>query len=161
MAMTDFHVRAAVAADLPVLGRLGAHLMRAHYAFDSRRFMAPGADPEQGYTWFLGKELQRTDVAIFVAERAGEVVGYVYAGIEPVSWKELRDESGYVHDLVVDEHQRRGGIATALMQAAMDWLTERGLPRVVLWTAQPNDAAQQLFDRLGFRRTMIEMTREL
>jgi hypothetical protein len=32
---------------------------------------------------------------------------------------------------------------------------------VVLWTAQPNDKAQHLFDSLGFRRTMVEMTREL
>ena len=135
--------------------------MRMHHAFDPKRFMAPGSDPERGYAWFLGRELERTDVTIFVAERAGEVVGYVYAGVEPVSWKELREESGYVHDLVVDEHQRRGGIATALMGAALSWLTARGLPRVVLWTAQQNDAAQGLFDRLGFRRTMIEMTREL
>jgi len=30
-----------------------------------------------------------------------------------------------------------------------------------LWTAEQNSAAQRLFSRLGFRRTMIEMTREL
>jgi len=36
-----------------------------------------------------------------------------------------------------------------------------GAPRVVLWTAEKNDPAQRLFTRLGFRRTMIEMTREL
>ena len=47
------------------------------------------------------------------------------------------------------------------MEAAIDWLRRRGAPRVVLWTAEQNDAAQRLFDRLGFRRTMIEMTREL
>jgi RimJ/RimL family protein N-acetyltransferase len=35
------------------------------------------------------------------------------------------------------------------------------MPRVILWTAEKNDAAQQLFARAGFRRTMIEMTREL
>ena len=161
MATVDFRVRPAVPADLPTLGRLGAHLMRKHHAFDPLRFMAPGSEPERGYAWFLGKELERTDVAIFVAERGGEVVGYVYAGVEPLSWKELRAESGYVHDLVVDEPQRRGGIATALMAEALDWLTKRGLPRVVLWTAEPNVGAQRLFDRLGFRRTMIEMTREL
>jgi ribosomal protein S18 acetylase RimI-like enzyme len=32
---------------------------------------------------------------------------------------------------------------------------------VVLSTAQANDVAQRLFERLGFRRTMVEMTREL
>jgi ribosomal protein S18 acetylase RimI-like enzyme len=154
-------VRAATKDDLQVLGRLGASLMRAHYAYDRQRFMAPGARPDVGYARFLGSQLDRPDVAIFVAEKEGGIVGYVYAGIEPVSWKELRDESGYVHDLVVDEGFRGHGVGTALMEAALAWMTERGLPRVVLSTAQPNDVAQRLFERLGFRRTMVEMTREL
>jgi ribosomal protein S18 acetylase RimI-like enzyme len=154
-------VRRAERDDLQVLGRLGASLMRAHHGYDPQRFMAPGTHPEAGYARFLGSQLDRPDVAIFVAEDQEEVVGYVYAGIEPISWKELRDECGYVHDLVVDDTHRRRGLGTALMQAALAWMTERGLPRVVLWTAQPNETAQRLFDRLGFRRTMIEMTKEL
>ena len=36
-----------------------------------------------------------------------------------------------------------------------------GVPRVLLWSAAPNENAQRLFERLGFRRTMVEMTREL
>jgi ribosomal protein S18 acetylase RimI-like enzyme len=43
----------------------------------------------------------------------------------------------------------------------MEALKSRGAPRVVLSTAEKNHAAQRLFDRAGFRRTMIEMTREL
>ena len=89
------------------------------------------------------------------------VVGYVCAGLEPLSWKELRGACGFIHDVVVDEPGRRLGIATALIEAAADWLRGRGAPRVVLWTAERNEGAQRLFDRLGFRRTMIEMTREL
>ncbi len=61
----------------------------------------------------------------------------------------------------VDETARRGGIATALLEAAAEWLASRGMPRIVLWTAAPNDAARRLFERLGFRHTMTEMTREL
>jgi ribosomal protein S18 acetylase RimI-like enzyme len=154
-------VRAATTEDLEVLGRLGAYLMRAHYTYDQRRFMAPGSQPERGYARFLGSQLDQPDVAIFVAETGGAVVGYVYAGIEPSSWKELRDESGYVHDLVVDEAHRGQGVATALMEAALAWLQRHGIPRVVLGTAEQNVAAQRLFERLGFRRTMVEMTREL
>jgi hypothetical protein len=30
----------------------------------------------------------------------------------------------------------------------------------VLWSAAMNDGAQRLFARLGFHRTMVEMTRE-
>jgi GNAT superfamily N-acetyltransferase len=140
---------------------MGALLMRTHYEFDNKRFMDPGDDPESGYAWFLDTQLRDEDVIVLVAERDGVVVGYVYAGLEPLSWKELRDACGFIHDIVVAEEGRRLGVASTLIEAAIDWLRERGAPRVILWTAQPNVGAQQLFEKLGFRRTMVEMTREI
>jgi ribosomal protein S18 acetylase RimI-like enzyme len=154
-------IRLATPADLPALGRLGALLMRTHYEFDPQRFMDPGTDPAEGYAWFLGKQLKDNDVVIYVAEQGGEVFGYVYAGLEPISWKELRDACGYIHDILVEETNRRAGTATALMEAAIQWLRERGAPRVILGTAEKNERAQRLFTKLGFRRTMVEMTREI
>lgn len=153
-------IRPAEARDLPALGRLGAALMRAHYAFDRDRFLAPGLHPEEGYGRFLASQ-HGDDVAVLVAERDGRVVGYVYAGVEPRSWKELRDVAGFIHDVVVDETARGSGVGARLVEAAAEWLVvARGVPRVMLWTAQQNASAQRLFERLGFRRTMIEMTRE-
>jgi len=154
-------IRRAVTRDLEALGRLGALLVRAHHDFDPMRFMAPGDDPEGGYAWFLGTQIHRDDVAVFVAERDGHVVGYVYAGIEPLSWKELRDEAGFVHDVVVEQRARGAGIGGALIEAAAEWLRGHGVPRVMLWTAEQNGAGQRLFAAHGFRRTMVEMTREL
>ena len=154
-------IRRAEARDLPVLGRLGALLMRTHYDFDPQRFMEPGTDPAGGYAWFLGKQLKDDDAVIFVAEQDGAVIGYVYAALEPVSWKDLRDACGFIHDILVEEQGRRSGTATALMEAAMGWLREHGAPRVILGTAERNEGAQRLFAKLGFRRTMVEMTREL
>ena len=156
-----FTIRRATTADADALGRLGALLLRAHHDFDPQRFMAPGTNPEAGYGWFLTSQLGDDDVAVFVAEREGEVIGYVYAGLEPRSWKELREACGFIHDVAVREEGRRTGVASALIEAAIEWLRSRGAPRVVLWTAEPNAPAQRLFDRLGFRRTMVEMTREL
>jgi len=154
-------IRPARRSDIPALGRLGAMLMRTHHGFDPQRFMTPPEDPEQGYGWFLGTQMKDNDAVVFVAEREGEVVGYVYAALEPQSWKELREAAGFIHDVAVDERGRRSGVASALIDAAVDWLRGRGAPRVVLWTADRNDAAQRLFSGLGFRRTMIEMTKEL
>ncbi len=159
--MPDLTIRRAVEADLPALGRLGAELMRVHVTFDPLRFMDPGVDPESGYAWFLGTQIHDDKVAIFVAEVDGVPVGYVYAGLEPQSWKELRDAAGFVHDIVVNGGARRSGVASALMDAALSWLKSRGAPRAILWTAEPNHAAQKMFGRIGFRRTMVEMTREL
>jgi ribosomal protein S18 acetylase RimI-like enzyme len=154
-------IRRAAPGDRPALGRLGALLMRVHYGLDPQRFMKPGEEAEEGYAWFLGDELAEDDVVVFVAERDGVVMGYVYAGIEPQSWKELRERAGFIHDIVVDAPGRRTGIATALLDAAIGWLRDQGVPRVLLWTSTGNAGAQALFTRLGFRKTMIEMTREL
>ena len=159
--MTNTTIRRATAADLPALGKLGALLVRTHYDFDRDRFLSPGDNAEDGYSHFLGSQLRDAEVVIFVAEHEGAVIGYVYAGLEPISWKELRDACGFIHDVAVEEGGRRSGVATALIEAATAWLREQGAPRVVLWTAEKNEGAQRLFAALGFRRTMIEMTREL
>ena len=46
------------------------------------------------------------------------------------------------------------------MREVVRILTEKGAPRVVLMTAVQNEPAQRLFERMGFRTTMLEMTRE-
>jgi GNAT superfamily N-acetyltransferase len=154
-------VRPATAADLEALGRLGATLMRTHYALDSRRFLSPGDDPESGYAWFLETQLREPDAIVLVSEHDGRVVGYVYASLEPLSWKELRGPAGFIHDIVVDESARARGVARGLLDAAIAWLRDRGTPRVMLWTAAHNERAQRVFAAGGFRATMIEMSLEL
>ena len=136
-------------------------LLRTHYEFDRQRFLAPREGTESGYAAFLGSRLDSPDDCVFVAERDGVVVGYVFAALEPLSWKELRGPAGFIHDVAVEKDARRRGVATQLLQAAVSWLREHGAPRVILWSAAPNQGAQMLFRRLGFRETMVEMTMEL
>jgi GNAT superfamily N-acetyltransferase len=159
--MDGIVIRLANDSDVLSLGRLGALLLETHYHFDQKRFLAPHPNSAEGYAWFLRSQLKEKDVVVFVAERAGNVVGYVYAGLEPRSWKELRDVAGFIHDVVVEDSSRRLGIASSLVEAAIEWLRAHGAPRVMLWTAEQNPGAQNLFSHLGFRRTMIEMTRDL
>jgi len=159
--MAEFIIRPATLADAAVLGELGALLVRAHHDFDPQRFMRPLPGIEKGYGRFLTSQIGQEDAIVMVAEADGEVGGYVYATLEDRSWRELRDACGYIEDIVVRESARRSGVATMLMNAAIEWLRHRGAPRVLLLTATPNAGAQELFTRLGFRRTMIEMTKEL
>ena len=154
-------IRRAVREDLPAVGRLGARLLRVHYDFDNNRFMSPTPDADEGYAWFLASQLKKNDALVLVAEREERIVGYLYAGVEPRNWKELREEAGFVHDILVDDAARGRGAGEALMTAAFDWMREQRVPRVVLWTAADNIRARQLFERLGFRATMTEMTKEL
>ena len=154
-------IRQAERKDLEELGRLGAMLMRTHYALDHQRFLTPGAGAEQGYASFLGKVIDSVDGCVIVAERDGVVVGYAYVALEPLSWKELRAPAGFIHDVAVTEDARRSGVATELIEAAVAWLRDRGAPRVILWSASSNEGSRRLFHKLGFRDTMVEMTMEL
>jgi ribosomal protein S18 acetylase RimI-like enzyme len=154
-------IRPATPADLPAIGRLGALLVRTHHDFDPKRFLAPTSRTTDQYGWFLGTQLNEPNIIILVAERDGEVLGYTYAGVEGNDYMALRGPAGVLYDIVVDPAHRKQGVGRMLLDATLDALKARGAPRVVLSTAEPNQSAQRLFDRAGFRRTMIEMTREL
>jgi len=154
-------IRPARAADLPTLGRLGALLVRVHHDFDQARFLAPAASTERGYAAYLGSQLEEPSVIVLVAERAGDVVGYSYSRVEGSDYMSLRGPAGVLHDLVVDPGHRDEGVGRMLLDATLAKLAARGAPRVVLSTAERNEPAQRLFASAGFRRTMIEMTREL
>jgi ribosomal protein S18 acetylase RimI-like enzyme len=154
-------IRPAWAADLPVLGRLGALLVRVHHDFDPQRFIPASPQTEHAYASFLGGQLDERDVVILVAERDGNVLGYTYAGVEAHDYMALRGPAGVLYDIVVDPAHRGRGVGRMLLDATLAALKVRGAPRVVLSTAERNEAAQRLFARAGFRRTMIEMTREM
>lgn len=154
-------VRPARAADQKALGRLGALLVEEHHGFDPQRFIAPGPDTAQRYGQFLVSHLASEDRTVLVAELDGAVVGYVFFGLEGFDYMVLRGPAGAIYDLVVDPDRRRRGFGKILMDSALTELAKRGAPRTVLSTAQKNQAAHRLFEREGFRRTMLEMTREL
>ena len=158
--VSEVRIRAATKTDEAALGRYGGALMRLHYDLDPQRFIMV-EQPEKGYGRFLISQLDEPDSVVLVAEIDGEVLGYAFASLVGMNWMELRGPCGYVHDVYVDERARRSGMGSRLMRAAIEWLRAHAAPRVVLQSAARNPGAQHLFESLGFRHTMIEMTLEL
>lgn len=152
------HVRPAATGDVAALGRLGALLVAVHHDFDARRFIPAGPRTAKAYGDFLRSRLDDPDALLLAAELGGEVVGYVYAGLEGTDYMALRGPAGVVYDLVVDPKSRQRGVGRLLLDRAVAALIGRGAPRLVLSTAERNHGAQALFAKAGFRRTMIEMT---
>lgn len=150
-------IRAAVKSDQDALGRYGGALMRQHHDADPRRFIQV-EHPEAGYGRYLVSQIGVSSTLVMVAEVAGDVVGYVYADMEGIDWKDLRGPCGYVHDVFVDQKARGQGAGRALMRAALDWFHSQGATQAVLLTKTGNHHAQALFASLGFRPTMTEMT---
>lgn len=152
-------LRPAREEDLPAVARLAAGLVLQHHGFDPARFMLPDR-VEEGYLWWFGQELDNPAALILVALCDSEIVGYAYGRIEERDWNMLLDTSGALHDLFVDDRHRGEGVGRALALEAIRLLKRKGAPRVVLHTATQNSRAQALFESIGFRRTMVEMTCE-
>lgn len=93
------------------------------------------ADPALGRCW--------------LAERAGgEVAGQLVL-------KTLFDEwagghYGWIDNVVVDRRHRRRGVATALLELAMQHARAEGLPMLRLFVAEDNDAALRTYLAAGF-----------
>lgn len=153
-------IRKATERDLPQIAALAGQLVRQHSGFDDKRFMHI-ENPEKGYAWWFGKELQNDKALILCARLDRKLVGYAYARLEPRDWNQLLDAHGALHDIFVSPEARQQGIGKELLQRVQKDLAKRGAPRLVLHTAVQNRAAQKLFASAGFRKTMLEMTCEL
>jgi len=115
---------------------------------------------EEGYAWFLSRELADPKVVILAAFVKDEVVGYAYGRLEARDWNSLLDACGALHDIYVAPRFRRQKIAERLVRELMSRLEAMGAPRIVLHVASKNPGAERFFAALGFRPTMTEMTRE-
>ena len=114
-----------------------------------------------GYASFMGTQLEDSDKAVLVADDNENVIGYAFAAVEGYDYMALRGPAGVLHDIIVAPEHRGRGVGQLLLDATLEFFRSRGVPRAVLSTAERNEAAQRLFASMGFRRTMIEMTREL
>jgi len=156
--MSDVVIRPATRGDLPRVAALAGELVRMHHAVDAARFLLPDR-VEEGYAWWLERELGRPEAVVIVATEGEQIVGYAYGTREERDWNALLDEHGAIHDVFVAPKARRGGTGRKLVLAIVAELERRGAPRIVLSTMIGNEPAQRLFAACGFRPTMLEMTR--
>jgi GNAT superfamily N-acetyltransferase len=68
-----------------------------------------------------------------------------------VAWDGTDTGAPEVQDVFVLEERRRTGIATALMAHAERLVATRGHDRISIGHSTANDAAQRLYERLGYR----------
>ncbi len=105
----------------------------------SRTAPSPGAD-------LLGRIVSDECTTLFVARHEGAIVGMLTLA----SFQVPTGVRSWIEDVVVDEAARGQGAAVALVQAALDEAARRG-SRTVDLTSRPNrEAANRLYQRMGF-----------
>jgi ribosomal protein S18 acetylase RimI-like enzyme len=65
----------------------------------------------------------------------------------------------WIEDVVVDDSARRGGVASALVNAALEQAQQLGARTVDLTSRPQREAANQLYLKLGFEQRMTNVYR--
>jgi GNAT superfamily N-acetyltransferase len=103
-------------------------------------------------------DLSDPDGGAFVAERDGEVVGFVCVS-------ERSHFTGgvdaYIGELVVSKAAEGGGEGRALVGAAEDWGRARGRKRVVVDTGAAHMPARKFYAALGFEEEYNTVSRAI
>jgi mycothiol synthase len=86
--------------------------------------------------------------ASFVAEREGEIVGFVVCK----RWEEDDPPAGYVSILGVDPPAQGAGIGSALLMSAFRAFADAGLREAVLGVSMENPRALRIYERAGMTK---------
>ncbi len=87
--------------------------------------------------------------AVFVAERAGRVVGYLF--VLPSPDADVPPGTSDVDSLYVVEEVAGTGVASALMDAAVEHARAVGHRLLTVWVRRENGRARRFYQKYGFR----------
>src|ERR1700722_5445954 len=115
-----------------------------------RRFIKQEGDHYQSLTDSDVQEMiQNPHGYLFIARHVStkEIAGMIFIAIYRIPYV----KKAYIDDIVVDEKFRKQGIATKLLQIAIEEAKKHDVSYVML-TAKTTRAANSLYEKLGFQR---------
>lgn len=122
----------------------------------------PGEPVAAPYMDWLLVECARKQGMIYVADKAGEVIGFVsvYVEHEPDITTAF-NEYLYICDFVVSAAHRGQGIGSALLAQAEAYAREVGQKKLQLHVLTNNDNALSVYRRFGLKPYVMTMLKEL
>jgi len=90
----------------------------------------------------IDKYLKRNPTTSFVAEYDGKIIGVIMAGHD--------GRRGFINHTAVLSDYRKQGIATKLVDSAMDALDKEGIKKVALVVFKHNEIGNGFWDNIGF-----------
>jgi GNAT superfamily N-acetyltransferase len=147
-------IAAAAQADLEALADL-----RAAFWADQRakglREPAPGCTPAD-----LAPLIGRPRTHLLAAHDEAGVIAYLY-GVTRLIPGAIVQKVACVEEIMTRPGLRRGGVARALVAAALERFAGDGATRVQLRVLTHNDEAARFWDRLGFAPYLTTMEKPL
>lgn len=149
-------IRPAVRADYPALVPIAQEILDLHADALPEIFRASGDPLHERYFRDL---LSSGSGAIYVAEVAGEIVGFAAIAVRdtPAYGMLVERKTATLENIVVTAAQRGAGVGLALFQACVAWARRQGANSLDLIVWEFNDDARAFYERHGMatlNRTM-------
>src|SRR5262245_973485 len=142
----SFDVRVLEAGDVVFLRDMLSVFGRA---FGEPATYAERQPSDQSLRYLLASD---TFIAV-VAVSGSEVVGGLTAYVLP-KFEQARSEL-YIYDLAVEEHHRRQGVATAMIEKLQDLAAVRGIYVIFVQADHGDEPAIALYTKVGVREDVL------
>lgn len=103
----------------------------------------------------LQRVIQSNERFLFFASKNGEVIGTLTL----VFYQLPSGLKAWIEDVIVDEHARGKGVATALLRHALQVARDRGSLKADLTSMPWRKAANRLYQKMGFEKRESNMYR--
>jgi diamine N-acetyltransferase len=150
--MTSPTIRRASTCDVATLAKLGARTFDETFGH-----LYPEADlaaflEENHAPAVVESVLGDPRYAAWLAEVAGEAIGYVLVGPCGLPHPEVTEGCGELKRLYLLRDRQGSGVGARLMDTGLAWLIAQGLRPIWIGVWSQNHGAQRLYARAGFEK---------
>src|SRR5919206_273040 len=153
-----FTVRHGRRDDAGAAARLWVRSAEEHALYDSVYATAP--DAEKVMRRFLADLSSSSHSCLFVAEKEGEVIGFLSGELREGSPAFKPKTWAAIEDIYVLPNHRSLGVGHALFEACQKWAQKKGANGVSLQVAAGNVGARKFYEGLGFREVSVYQVKE-
>ncbi|MEM7487156.1 MAG: GNAT family N-acetyltransferase [Bacteroidota bacterium] len=147
-------LRDATLADLPILLDFEQELIKAERPFDSTL----GEDPISYYD--IKQMILDDDASVVVAELDGKIIASGYAIPKKARHYLAHEQYAYLGFMYTQPDYRGMGVNARIVDELKHWSLARGLNEIRLTVYSDNVPAIRAYEKVGFKRHIIEMRLE-
>ena len=148
----EVQIRKARLSDLSILEDFLQQLIAVERPMDE------SLEQEKFIKYYEVSEFIKSDHAeLFVAISNEEIVGSGYGLIRQNKSHFSHQQHGYVGFMFVKKESRGKGIGKLILNSIFDWFRSRDIKETRLQVYHKNPSAIQAYEKVGFKKNLIEM----